>query len=183
MRDTSDIRMAIPDFTESKEIYMKEEKLKKVFIIEDNEMHSMMMDYLLTRENSFSIFRFKSGEECLRKLNLRPDIIILDYGLPGINGLETFTLIKNHDPKIPVVVITESRNTQLAQKFLDKGAYDYIVKEPNSFLKLNKVVESLLNTLAEREYLAGNRMTLMLVTGFILLIVLSSIISYLALKH
>lgn len=183
MQGTADIDMTVPDFTDPRAVYMKEERLKRVFIIEDNEMHSMMMDYLLTRENSFSIFRFKSGEECIRKLNLRPDIIILDYGLPGMNELETFAQIKKYNPKIPVVIVTENRNEELAQQFKNEGAYEYILKEPNAFHKLNSVVENILNNLSEKEYIAGNRATMMLVAGFIILIILSSIISYLSLKH
>ena len=83
---------------------------RRVFIVEDNDMHSMMMDYLLSKENSFQIIRFKSGEECLQKLYVHPDIIILDYGLPGMNGMQTFEQIKKYDSNIPVVVVTESRD-------------------------------------------------------------------------
>ena len=163
--------------------YMSDERLKKVFIIEDNEMHSMMMDYILSKENSFNIFRFKSGEECIKKLNLRPDIIILDYGLPGIDGLETFKQIKEYNSKIPVVVITENSNNGIAKEFKDNGAYEYIVKDPNSFLKLSQVIESILVRLSEREYMISSRNTALLVGGFVFLILLSSLVSYLVLKH
>ena len=162
---------------------MVDERLKKVFIIEDNEMHSMMMDYILSKENSFNIFRFKSGEECIKKLSLKPDIIILDYGLPGINGLETFTQIRESNPNVPVVIISENRNETLVKEFRDKGVYEYIVKEPNSFHRLNSVIESILIGLSEKEYAANGRTTMIVVGSFVLLVIISGIISYLLLKH
>lgn len=165
------------------EPYIKESKVKKVFIIEDNEMHSMMMDYLLSKENSFNIFRFKSGEEGLKRLNISPDLVILDYGLPGINGMETFRQIKKHNPGVPVVVISENRNRDLKTRFIKEGAYQYITKGPNSFHELNTVVDSILTTLSAREYKKANRVTFFLVAAFILLIILSCVISYQALRH
>jgi CheY-like chemotaxis protein len=162
---------------------MKALEERKVFIVEDNEMHSMMMDYLLSKENPFQIFRFKSGEECLQRLSVHPDIIILDYGLPGMNGMETFEKIKKYDSRIPVVVVTENRNLQVAEQFLNAGAYDYVLKEQNAFNKLNGIIDRVFQAIAKKEYDNRDRITLLMVGGFILLIILSSIISYLALKH
>jgi DNA-binding NtrC family response regulator len=160
-----------------------DERIKKIFIIEDNEMHSMMMDYMLSKDNSLNIFRFKTGEECIKKLNLNPDIIILDYELPGINGMETYAQIKRINPKIPVVVISENRNMNLADQFKKEGVYEYIFKEPNSFYKLNAVVDSLLSLLAQKERTSGVRLTAFIVGGFIIIVALSSLISYLLLRH
>jgi DNA-binding NarL/FixJ family response regulator len=156
---------------------------KRVFIVEDNEMHSMMIDYLISKENQFQIFKFKSGEECLKKLKMNPDIVILDYGLPGMNGMETFSAIKKYNSGIPVVVITENRNAHLAQEFLNAGVYEYILKENNAFFRLNSVLNSLLRSISEKEYKTQNNITLMLVGGFLMVIVIASVLSYLFIKH
>lgn len=173
----------ITDSLDMESRHLRAPSRKKVFIVEDNEMHSMMMDYLLSKENSFHIFRFNSGEECLKKLNMNPDIIILDYGLPGINGMETFLQIKKYDSNIPVIVVTESRNMQLAQQFLNAGAYEYILKENNAFNRLSGVIDSLFRSLSEKEYQYRNKLTLILVGGFVIVIILASIISYLVIRH
>jgi DNA-binding NtrC family response regulator len=175
--------MGTPELSKPYPTHINDEKIKRVFIIEDNEMHSMMMDYLLSKENNFNIFRFSTGEECISKLNLRPDIIILDYSLPGINGMETFTQIKAIEPEIPIIVITENRNAKIAQQFKDKGAYKYIVKDTNSFHQLNSVVESILIHLSEKENAASNHTSIIVLGGFILLVIISGIISYLLMKH
>ena len=173
----------ITDSMEMEGKYAKTPSRKRVFIVEDNEMHSMMIDYLLSKENTFQIHRFSSGEACLKKLNMNPDIIILDYGLPGINGMETFLQIKKYDSGIPVIVVTENRNMQLAQEFLNAGAYEYILKENNAFMRLNTVIDSLFRSLSEKEYQYRSRITLMLVGGFVMVIIIASIISYLMIRH
>jgi len=172
----------IPSFSDIGGIYMKTPRERKIFIVEDNDMHSMMMDYLLSRENTFQIFKFKSGEECLQRLNLNPDIIILDYGLPGINGMETFEKIKKYNSGIPVLVVTENKNMQIAQQFLNAGAYDYIFKEQNAFNKLNSAIDKVFQVIAKKENEAGGKRTLLLVGGLILLVAVSCIISYMVLK-
>jgi len=183
MQSTSNT-MRIPSFVDiGSGLYTRVPSEKKIFIVEDNDMHSMMMDYLLSKENTFQIFKFKSGEECVQRLNVNPDIIILDYGLPGMNGMETFRKIKKYNPKIPVVIVTENKNIQIAQDFLNAGAYDYIFKEQNAFNKLNNAIDKVFQAIAKKEYRAGDRMTLLLVSSFVVLIVLSCTISYLLLKH
>ncbi|HSY75263.1 MAG TPA: response regulator, partial [Bacteroidia bacterium] len=90
--------------------HIKEIGDSRVFIVEDNDMHSLMMDYLLSKDSMAHIKKFRSGEECIENLGLKPDVVILDYGLPGINGMQTFMEIKKHDPQIPVIVVTENRD-------------------------------------------------------------------------
>ncbi len=175
--------MRLPSFADIGGVHLKSPRERRIFIVEDNEMHSMMMDYLLSKENTFQIFRFKSGEECLQRINLNPDMVILDYGLPGINGLETFEKIKKYNPKIPVVIVTENKNTEIAEEFLNAGAYDYIFKEQNAFNKLNGAIDKVFQAIARKEYEASDKRTLFLVSSFVILIILSCIISYLLLRH
>nr|MBA3705929.1 response regulator [Bacteroidota bacterium] len=69
-------------------------KQKLIFIVEDNDMYSLMLDYMLSKESAYRFMSFRTGEECIANLSLHPNLIILDYGLPGINGLETFKEIR-----------------------------------------------------------------------------------------
>jgi len=51
---------------------MKELEDNLIFVVDDNEMQSMMMDYVLSKEKPYKVVRFKSGEECLANLNRNP---------------------------------------------------------------------------------------------------------------
>jgi len=122
-----------------------ESKKILVFIVEDNEMYSMMLDYILSKESTHRFMRFNSGEKCIENLHLEPDIILLDYGLPGMDGLETISKIKEYNAEIPVIIITANKNEAITKRLLDAGAYDYILKENNDIVPL--IVETVDNAL------------------------------------
>ena len=95
---------------------MKTTSPKHIFIVEDNEIYSMMLDYILSKDTIYKFVNFKSGEECLANLYLNPDIIILDYSLPGINGHETLVKIKAYNPKIHVIFLSDNNDKKLKKK-------------------------------------------------------------------
>ncbi len=99
-----------------------------VFIVEDDELYSTMLDYTLTRESTHQFIRYNSGEDCLANIFHNPDVVILDYGLPGMDGLEALYNIKKYDAAIPVIILTGNRNLSVAKQLLDTGAFDYIDK-------------------------------------------------------
>ena len=117
-----------------------------VFIVEDNEMYSTMLDYILSKENTHQFIRFNSGEKCMENIYLNPDVIILDYGLPGVDGLETLLNIKKYDVHIPVIILTGNRNLSIAKKLLDSGAFDYINKDDSDVVSL--VIATMNNALS-----------------------------------
>lgn len=124
---------------------MKESKLL-IFIVEDNEMYSTMLDYILSKENTHQFIRFSSGEKCMENIYLNPDVVILDYGLPGMDGLETLFNIKKYNTAIPVIILTGNKNLSIAKKLLDSGAFDYIYKEDNDVVSL--IVATMNNALS-----------------------------------
>jgi CheY-like chemotaxis protein len=119
-------------------------KPKHIFIVEDNQIYSMMLDYILSKDSIYQFVSFKSGEECLENLYLNPDIIILDYGLPGMNGYETLLEIKKRNQKIHVVVLTHYDDKELKQKMLDAGADDFILKQGHGEHQVIERIEEIL---------------------------------------
>ncbi len=165
---------------------MKELEDNLVFVVDDNDMQSMMMDYVLSKENPYKVVRFKSGEECLANLNQNPDVIVLDYTLPGINGMETFNGIKKHNPAIPVFIISATENKQLEQQFLEAGVYSYIVKKSDAFHSLGDTITSLLSnsvSIPEHNRNHRQRMKLIFSVGFILLVAVAGLLYFVMGKH
>lgn len=117
---------------------------RHIFIVEDNEIYSMMLDYFLSKDGNFRFYSFNSGEECIRNLYLNPHIIILDYSLPGINGYETLIGIKKINPEVHIVVLTTNDDCELAAKFFRAGADDYILKEGAGEAQIVEKIETIL---------------------------------------
>jgi DNA-binding NtrC family response regulator len=163
--------------------HIKDISDSQVFIVEDNDMHSLMMDYLLSKDTTAHIKKFSSGEECIKHLDMNPDVVILDYGLPGINGMQTLKAIQEHDPGIPVIVITGNMDKQIAQKFLNAGVYDYIQKEEDAFEQVSKVTDSILNIMSHKEAEKEHKQRIILVSGIMIFATLMGIITYILLKH
>jgi len=115
-----------------------------VFIVEDNEMYSFMLDYSLSDDYALRTVRFENGEECIRSLHLNPDMIILDYALPGINGLETFRRIKLIKPEIPVIILTGHYDEKTARIFNKEGVLQYMLKEEGSVQNVRFLIDKVI---------------------------------------
>ena len=73
-----------------------------IFVIEDNELFLKMIEEHLKLNNLSNIKSFTNGEDCLQYLYYKPDIIILDYELTDINGIEMLKKIKKSIPEVYV---------------------------------------------------------------------------------
>lgn len=104
----------------------------------------MMLDYILSKNSTYKFISFKSGNECLQNLYLNPEVIILDYEMPGLNGYETLLEIKKQNPNIHVVFLTSKEEPQLQEKLLAAGADDYVLKQGQGETKLIEKIENIL---------------------------------------
>ena len=106
----------------------------KILIVEDNPDHAELARLAL--EPHFEVCLLESGEDVLRYLkdlaqNDRPAAILLDYSLPGIDGLAVFEHIRKKEYNIPVIIVTGQGDESIAVEAMKKGAYDYVVKSGN----------------------------------------------------
>jgi len=125
MTDAFIIPLLLMQYAMSKNESIKDINERQVFLVEDDDMHSLMMEYMISNETTAQVRKFSSGEECIKNLNLNPDVVILDYGLPGISGIQTLMSIKKYAPDTPVIVVTGNRDKQIAEQFLTAGVYEY----------------------------------------------------------
>ena len=61
----------------------------------------------------------------------RPDMVFLDVNMPGANGVAVLKLLRETDPKIPVVIVTANAQNQVAAECLANGAFGYVPKPFN----------------------------------------------------
>ncbi len=81
-----------------------------------------------------------SGEEALELVpRLKPDLVVMDIRMGGMNGLETLRRLRQIDAKVPVIMMTAYGTTQTAIEAMKLGAYDYLLK-PFDVPKLKQIV-------------------------------------------
>jgi two-component system phosphate regulon response regulator PhoB len=103
---------------------------EKILVIEDDADIVELVEYNLARDG-YQVISAGSGEEGLDRVRSnRPNLIVLDLMLPGIDGLEVCKLLKR-DPKtahIPVVMLTAKGEESDIVSGLELGADDYVTK-------------------------------------------------------
>lgn len=116
-----------------------------IFLIEDNNMYSMMLSLKLNDMFSVITHEFESAEEAIDNLHLKPSIVIMDYMLGGMDGVEATKIIKQKYPKIQVIAVSSQINMQLVDEFMNAGASLFIHKEKDSPRRLIEAIAQLAN--------------------------------------
>jgi two-component system, NtrC family, response regulator AtoC len=101
---------------------------KLVFIVDDEPAISKLLSYWVKDKWKYDVEVFASGEDVLKRLNAKPDLILLDIMLPGLDGLETLKRIKHYDENLPVIILSAQGSIEVAVESLRYGAYDYFPK-------------------------------------------------------
>jgi PleD family two-component response regulator len=104
-----------------------------VLVVDDDEFQRNLMVRMLSDAN-VDVVRAASGMEALAAVNRRrPDLILMDIGLPGIDGLEVTRRLKavEHLASIPIVMITGESGKNIVVDSLKAGASDFVVKPYN----------------------------------------------------
>jgi len=107
---------------------LKKEELK-IFIVDDNERDLKLLESKLTQLNFRNVLKVREGTEALElaKKHL-PDLIFLDFMMPGIDGLTLLKEIKKFFPQIMVIMITGFGGIKEAVEAIKLGAIDFLEK-------------------------------------------------------
>ena len=100
---------------------------KRLLIIDDdNRITTLFSDFF---GNRYEVETALSGLEGLTALlRQRPDLVLLDINMPGMNGLEVLRDIKRLDERIPVIMVTANSEIAAAEYALKNGAFAYLPK-------------------------------------------------------
>jgi CheY-like chemotaxis protein len=118
--------------------------MTKILYVEDDEMNRDMLSRRLARRDYEVILAF-DGQEGLEKMKSeKPDVVLMDMGLPVIDGWEATTRAKADDEikSIPIIALTAHALESDRQKAIDCGADDFDTK-PIDFKRLLSKIESI----------------------------------------
>ncbi len=104
-------------------------KLKPIiFVVEDDNFYNSVISNSL-KSKGYTVYSFLTGEECLAKTDVVPDIVYLDYMMPGMDGIEVLREMKPKYPKAEFIFLSGQTDVKVVLEAMHEGAYDYIVKD------------------------------------------------------
>jgi DNA-binding response OmpR family regulator len=118
---------------------------EKILVIDDDDTFLKMIE-LIFELNSYNALITNNGKQALEQLKVyKPDVIVLDLMMPGMNGFEVLeALKKNKDTKnIPVIIVSAVEDEESIDKVWKMGIADYIPKGAG----LNSLMSSIRRTL------------------------------------
>jgi len=114
--------------------------MKNILVIDDDTyICNLLTNYL--KQNGFSTEGVLSGIAALKLIDNKAfDLILCDYRLPDIDGLEMLKHIQSKNASIPIVIMTAYAEVKMAVKLIKAGAFDYVTKpiHPDEILHLIK---------------------------------------------
>ena len=118
--------------------------MSRILVVDDKEMMRDSVATLLGRRGH-GVVAASGGEQALEKVAARrPDVVVTDLQMPGMNGLELLEEIRKIDDALPVIFMTAYGTIETAVQAMRDGAYDYVTK-PFSGEELELTVERALS--------------------------------------
>jgi len=121
---------------------------KKIFIVEDDELQGKILKDRLTRDIPHHVDVYKTGEDCLKHMDLCPDIIVLDNNLSAVvkdaaSGMEILSILKKSHPDVHIIMLSSQERYSVALQSIANGAEQYVIKDAEAVEKICKVVTEL----------------------------------------
>lgn len=150
-----------------------------VFIVDDDTKTLTMMKHYLEKNSEYKldIHSFATGEDCLNKLGLEPDVVVLDYYFNAIdqkakNGMDILRQVKSRSPQTDIVMLSGQDNMEVALDTIREGAYDYIIKNDSAVMRTQITTDKILHAKSRekqlQEYKKGLKITLIVMVIFII---------------
>ncbi len=120
--------------------------MKKILIVEDDKFLRELIAKKLLSEN-YQTIEAKNGEEGIKKITgEKPDLVLLDLILPGIDGFEVLKQAKENPQtaEIPVIVLSNLGQRDDVEKGLGLGAVDFLIK---AHFTPREIIEKIKNVL------------------------------------
>lgn len=125
---------------------MTQSTIRVLFVDDDPEYVSVVRHYLRSFQNStFDLIWASNGEKALDLLAKDvPDIVLMDYFLPGANGLEVIKKIRDAKISVPIILLTSNKDFRIAIEAMKYGTEEYLIKDEATDTSLPRTIVNVL---------------------------------------
>ena len=121
-----------------------ENKLRVLVVDDSPEIRNFVAEYIL-RPHGFAVDMAADGAAGLQKaLSTRPDLILMDYEMPHLSGVEVLRQLRERNCRVPVILMTSHGSEQVAVEVFRLGIHDYITK-PFAIDEMQRAIENALS--------------------------------------
>ncbi|TVQ10785.1 MAG: response regulator [Bacteroidetes bacterium] len=113
-----------------------------IFIVEDDKFYADVIRKALESRNFMNIKTFATGEDCLKHLDLKPEIVLLDYrlGEDVMDGMDVLKSLRKSGLDAQVIFLTGVDKLEVATNTIKAGAYDYVVKSEAAIERIRNII-------------------------------------------
>ena len=143
----------------------------EILVVDDDKSLNMMICKFLEKQGFQNVHAFYTGEDLISSIEkFKAPIVIQDFELPGINGVEVLQKVKSLNPKAEFIFLSGQSSIDVAVDAIKYGAFDYIIKD--SFAKEN--VTTKIRNLQKIKTLLSERSSFKLILLFFLVLLFVS---------
>ncbi len=150
-----------------------------IFVVDNNKLFRNLTVQYLNIADYNEILTFSTADECLKFIDLHPDIVVTElyYGENKISGIDLLAIIKTLSPKTKVIFLSSSGDMEGAIRSVRMGAVDFIIKSKLALDKLLQRIKQL--TVYNDEIKRANSVNITLAASLAILILIFISLIYL----
>jgi len=136
----------------------------KVLIADDHQLfREGLVNLLSTASDIEVIAEAKDGNETTEKtVQLKPDVALIDIGMPGMNGIEATKILKKEIPAVKIIAVSMHSDKQFVKGILEAGADGYLLKN----CTYRQLIDAIYSVFSGKKYLS-DEITGMVIKGYL----------------
>ena len=132
-----------------------------VFIVDDSPVTTKIISRMLKKNSDYYSVKIWDGPECIKKAKeVKPDLILLDIQMPGMNGIEVCKVLRKDEQTydIPVIFVTASTDNETLKEAFESGGTDYVRKPVNKIELLARIKSVLIQKKLEKRLMEKEKL-------------------------
>ena len=113
-----------------------------IYVVDDDKFFAELMKRKLLKYGFTQVYTVNSGAEFVDELNIKPDLIFLDYDLGDLTGIQVLLKIKKYSPSTEVIMISSQEKEKIVNDAKSLGITSYITKgKPTMNLEIEEALK------------------------------------------